>query len=75
MSEDAVTSHVTTGFVDARVGHEGTRIDLDDVSKRYRIGDVEVTALDGINLHVDEAPSMPVSAPGDPRTLRGADKS
>ncbi len=49
--------------VDARAGHEGRRIDLDDVSKRYRIGDVEVVALDGINLHVDEAAFVVILGP------------
>jgi putative ABC transport system ATP-binding protein len=32
----------------------GTRIDLDDVERRYRVGAADVAALDGINLHVDE---------------------
>jgi len=32
----------------------GTRIDLDDVTRRYRVGDATVTALDTVNLHVDE---------------------
>ena len=63
MDEDAVTGRVGPGVVDARVGHEGTRIDLDDVSKRYRIGDVEVRALDGINLHVDEAAFVAIVGP------------
>ena len=63
MSEDAVVGRVDTGVVDARVGHEGSRIDLDEVSKRYRIGDVEVTALDGINLHVDEAAFVAIVGP------------
>jgi putative ABC transport system ATP-binding protein len=36
-------------------GALGTRIDLDDVAKRFRIGDVTVTALEEVNLHVDEA--------------------
>jgi putative ABC transport system ATP-binding protein len=35
-------------------GPIGTRIDLDDVSKTYHVGDVDVTALDDVNLHVDE---------------------
>ncbi len=49
--------------VDARAGHEGTRIDLDDVTKRYRIGDVDVVALDRINLHVDEAAFVVILGP------------
>ncbi|RPI25771.1 MAG: ABC transporter ATP-binding protein [Actinobacteria bacterium] len=32
----------------------GTRIDLDGVGKVYRIGEVDVTALEGIDLHVDD---------------------
>ena len=36
------------------VGTLGTRIDLDDVERRYRVGDADVAALDGVNLHVDE---------------------
>jgi putative ABC transport system ATP-binding protein len=40
--------------VDASVGHEGTRIDLDGVSRRYHVGDVDVVALDDVDLHVDE---------------------
>lgn len=31
------------------------RIDLDGVSKHYRIGDVDVVALDQVDLHVDDA--------------------
>jgi putative ABC transport system ATP-binding protein len=41
--------------VDARIGSEGTRIDLDDVCRYYTVGDSTVRALDDINLHVDEA--------------------
>lgn len=33
----------------------GSRIDLDDVSKVFRVGTGEVTALSGVDLHVDEA--------------------
>jgi putative ABC transport system ATP-binding protein len=33
----------------------GNRIDLDGISKRYQVGDVEVDALVEIDLHVDEA--------------------
>ena len=63
MSQDAVTGRLGSSVVDARVGHEGTRIDLDDVSKRYRIGEVDVTALDDINLHVDEAAFVAIVGP------------
>jgi putative ABC transport system ATP-binding protein len=41
--------------VDARTGSEGTRIDLDDVCRHFVMGETVVTALDGINLHVDES--------------------
>ncbi len=54
---------VDSAAVDARIGHEGTRIDLDDVSKLYRIGEVDVTALDGVNLHVDEAAFVAIVGP------------
>ncbi len=49
--------------VDGRIGHEGTRIDLDDVTKTYRVGDVEVTALAGVSLHVDEAAFVVILGP------------
>ena len=49
--------------VDARAGHAGTRIDLDGVTKRYRIGEVDVVALDDINLHVDEAAFVVILGP------------
>ena len=49
--------------VDARVGHEGTRIDLDDLTKRYRVGELDVTALEDINLHVDDAAFVAIVGP------------
>jgi putative ABC transport system ATP-binding protein len=49
--------------VDARVGHAGSRIDLDEVSRTYRIGDTTVTALDDINLHVDESAFVVILGP------------
>ncbi|MDH3300881.1 MAG: ABC transporter ATP-binding protein [Acidimicrobiia bacterium] len=49
--------------VDASVGHAGTRIDLDDVTKQYQVGDVEVTALERVNLHVDEAAFVVILGP------------
>jgi putative ABC transport system ATP-binding protein len=51
------------GAVDARVGHGGTRIDLDDVSKRYRVGDHDVVALDDVSLHVDESAFVVILGP------------
>ena len=63
MSHDAVNGQVGSIPVDARVGHEGTRIDLDDLTKRYRVGEVDVTALDGINLHVDEDAFVAIVGP------------
>jgi putative ABC transport system ATP-binding protein len=41
----------------------GTRIDLDDVNKHYRVGDVDVAALDDINLHVDESAFVVILGP------------
>jgi len=32
----------------------GSRIDLDDVGKTFEVGERTVTALEGVNLHVDE---------------------
>lgn len=49
--------------IDGRTGHQGTRIDLDEVTKTYRIGDVTVTALDHVNLHVDEAAFVVILGP------------
>ena len=63
MSHVAINGQGDPTAVDARVGHEGTRIDLHDLAKRYRVGDVDVTALDGINLHVDEAAFVAIVGP------------
>src|SRR5215831_11573016 len=41
--------------IDARIGSEGTRIDLDDVCRWFQVGDTVVKAIDQVNLHVDEA--------------------
>jgi putative ABC transport system ATP-binding protein len=41
----------------------GTRIDLDNVSKHYRVGDVDVKALDDVNLHVDETAFVVILGP------------
>ena len=40
--------------VDARSGSAGTRIDLDEVCRWFRVGDAVVKAVDEVNLHVDE---------------------
>jgi putative ABC transport system ATP-binding protein len=40
--------------VDARIGSQGTRIDLDDVCRHFRVGGGVVKALDEVNLHVDD---------------------
>jgi putative ABC transport system ATP-binding protein len=42
---------------------KGTRIDLDDVAKRYHMGEVTVTALEDVDLHVDEAAFVVVLGP------------
>jgi putative ABC transport system ATP-binding protein len=51
------------GSVDARVGHEGTRIDLDGVGRTYEIGETTVTALADVNLHVDDAAFVVILGP------------
>jgi putative ABC transport system ATP-binding protein len=48
------TSYGVTTRPAAAVGPQGTRIDLDDVYREYRVGDTTVTALADVNLHVDE---------------------
>jgi putative ABC transport system ATP-binding protein len=57
--------------VDARAGAEGTRIDLDDVCRRFPVGGGVVTALDQVNLHVDESAFVVVRGPsGSGKTTR-----
>jgi putative ABC transport system ATP-binding protein len=51
MALDVLPQHV----VDARIGSEGRRIDLDDVCRYFSVGGSVVKALDQVNLHVDEA--------------------
>jgi putative ABC transport system ATP-binding protein len=46
-----------------RLVPRGTRIDLDDVAKRYRVGEVTVTALEDVNLHVDETAFVVILGP------------
>jgi putative ABC transport system ATP-binding protein len=62
MSVDHPTTASET-VIDARVGHAGTRIDLDDVGRTYRVGETTVTALEQINLHVDEAAFVVILGP------------
>ncbi|MFZ5846301.1 MAG: ABC transporter ATP-binding protein [Actinomycetota bacterium] len=45
---------VQSRAVDARIGSEGTRIDLDEICRYFQVGDSVVKALDDVNLHVDE---------------------
>jgi len=42
---------------------EGTRVHLHEVTKRYEVGDVDVVAIDGINLHVDDAAFVVILGP------------
>ncbi len=46
-----------------RVGHSGTRIDLDEVTKRYRVGEIDITAIDGVSLHVDDSAFVVILGP------------
>ncbi|MFE3998667.1 ABC transporter ATP-binding protein [Nocardioides sp. YIM B13467] len=41
----------------------GTRIDLDDLAKRYVVGESTVTALSEVNLHIDENAFVVVLGP------------
>jgi putative ABC transport system ATP-binding protein len=45
------------------VGPVGRRIDLDGVARRFRVGEVTVTALEGVDLHVDEASFVVILGP------------
>jgi putative ABC transport system ATP-binding protein len=60
---EARPTGATDEHVDSTSDHRGTRIDLEDVSKRYQIGDVEVVALDGVSLHVDDATFVVILGP------------
>jgi len=61
--QDNLIEETPQKSVDARIGHAGTRIDLDEVSKRYRVGDVDVTAISEISLHVDDAAFVVILGP------------
>ena len=41
----------------------GSRIDLDEVARRFSVGDVTVTALEEVNLHVDESALVVILGP------------
>ena len=60
MTEDVAPSHLRASSPDLSAG---TRIDLDDVAKRYVVGETTVTALTDVNLHVDEAAFVVVLGP------------
>ena len=45
--------------VDASRSAQGTRIDLDGVSRRYRVGDVTVTALEQVVAEVRAEEARP----------------
>jgi putative ABC transport system ATP-binding protein len=60
-----MTSPTSTSGTEPRLHlvQHGTRIDLDDVAKRYRVGEVTVTALENVNLHVDETAFVVILGP------------
>lgn len=41
----------------------GTRIGLDEVTKSYRVGDMDITAIDRVSLHVDESAFVVILGP------------
>ena len=60
MTERGTTTHRSRSSPDESLG---TRIDLDDLAKRYRVGDTTVTALEDVNIHVDESAFLVVLGP------------
>jgi putative ABC transport system ATP-binding protein len=60
MAERVASSHLRVSSPDQSMG---TRIDLDDLAKRYLVGETTVTALADVNLHVDEAAFVVVLGP------------
>jgi putative ABC transport system ATP-binding protein len=60
MTEHLVASHLRASSPDLSLG---TRIDLDQVAKRYLVGETTVTALTDVNLHVDETAFVVVLGP------------
>jgi putative ABC transport system ATP-binding protein len=49
--------------VRSTTGSAGTRVHLDDASKEYRVGEVTVTALDRVDLHVDDSAFVVILGP------------
>jgi putative ABC transport system ATP-binding protein len=60
VTQDLSTPHQSASSPDRSTG---TRIDLNDLAKRYVVGGTTVTALTGVNLHVDEAAFVVVLGP------------
>ena len=60
MTESLAGSHRHASSPDQSLG---TRIDLDDLAKRYLVGETTVTALTEVNLHVDETAFVVVLGP------------
>lgn len=55
-------AHALTDPVDQEPD-TGTRIHLEEVTKRYEVGDVDVVAVDRISLHIDEAAFVVILGP------------
>jgi putative ABC transport system ATP-binding protein len=60
VTERLSVSHLRSSSPDLSLG---TRIDLDDLAKRYVVGETTVTALSDVNLHVDETAFVVVLGP------------
>lgn len=60
MTKSLAASHREASSPDQSLG---TRIDLDDLAKRYVVGETTVTALTDVNLHVDETAFVVVLGP------------
>jgi putative ABC transport system ATP-binding protein len=54
---------VSPAAVRADRNARGSRIDLHDVARRFRVGDLTVTALEQVNLHVDESALVVILGP------------
>ena len=60
VTDSIAPSHLRASSPDLSMG---TRIDLDDLAKRYVVGETTVTALSEVNLHVDETAFVVVLGP------------